>query len=342
MAKRDRLPPQNLESERGVLGSILLDGPLIHEIAEVLRPEDFYRDDHKVTFRAMLAVAGHGNPVDLLTVQAELDRAGKFDEVGGHGLLVELVDSVPHQAHARYYADVVLQKAIQRDYIAAAGQILEGVYSDNLSAQDTAELAERAVMDVGRSRDRQDLMLMGDDLAAARRLVDDRRANGFMLGLPSGLPVLDKVTGGWQDGHMIVIGARPSIGKSAILLGFAGAIAKDELARRRGRQVLYCSLEMRGIELAGRFLSAETGVNGRYINNSPDRLSDDDLRALDRAVREFRDLPIRVDQSGRRTVAGIGSRARRLKHREGGLAAVFIDYLGLLTPDPRMARAPRH
>lgn len=338
MSLPERLPPANVESERGVLGSILLDARILHEIRPILRAEDFYGDDHRTIYRQVCDVADRSVPVDFLTVAEALKRAGKFDAIGGDDALVAIAESVPHAVNGRYYAEIVRQKAISRSLIEAANRVLDDNYSNRFDADSLMERAERAVLGVGLAREREELLALEEaDEQFGEHL--DRRRSGREPGLRTGLRELDEMIDLIPAAQMTVVAARPSIGKSALLLGLARSIA--EQSRASGRSVLFCTLEMSAVEVYGRLVSAASGVNGRLLNGYPAGLRPEDLAAVAEARREVRDLPIRIHQGVRQTAAGIASHARRLHHR-GGCAAVVVDYLQLVAPDSRHLRSPRH
>ncbi len=333
----ERMPPVSYEAEDGVVGSILLNADAIHEVSDLIGPDDFFQDQNALIFRIMLDAAARGRPLDVITLNDELIRTGRFDEVGGNDTLVRIMSAVPHAGHAAYYATIVREKAISRRLIDVGNEILKDVYSNQHHAEELLERAYSGVIGVERNYGRNDLI----DVDAAIGLCQDR-IDAFRDGretyLSTGYRKLDEMIGGFQDGHMIVLASRPSIGKSAMLLDFTKIFG--EQARGSGKAIYYVSLEMPARELAGRMISAQSQINGRRINVSPNALTDDDLAAMANAREYLRALPIKVDQAGYRTVAQVASRARRLKHR-GGLAAIVIDYLQLLTPDSKFARSNR-
>ncbi len=329
----ERMPPYNIEAEMGVLGSILLDGSSIHEVASALAPGDFYRDDHERAYTAILGLQAQGKPIDATLATEEMVRRG-LGRPQAIELVVGLVESVPHAAHAAYYADIVLQKSRSRKLIGAANQILEDNYSDRYDADDLCSRAERAVFgatQVGTSGFVHTLdEAMGAVLDRAFGDRDAPRPGRITTGLKS----LDNLVGFIEPGQLVVIGARTSIGKSALALGIAGHVAEYS-----GNSTLFASLEMNASEVATRYLAAKADVNSYRIAGFRE-LREEDRRALEIAKARFAGVPLLIDESGRQSVASIAARARRLKAR-GSLAAVFVDYLSLVTPEGP-ASTPRH
>ena len=330
------LPPHSIENERGVLGSILHEGRLIDEVRPYLRPGDFYRDAHEVIFAAMLDLADRGEAIDFLTVEARLMTRGHLERAGGNEYLVEIMEAVPLSFNWRAYTETVRQKATARAYIEAANQILHVAYSDRLDPDELRSQAEASVLGIGASRERHGLATIDEAVGAATDAID-RQLAGERTGIPTGLERLDDILGGGlQRGHLIIVGARPSIGKSALALGFALAAGRADVG-----QVLICSCEMPLREIGGRVISHRVEIDGRTIQQPVRYFRDEDRTAIERFRSKARGLPIRLDTSPRRTVAEIASQARRLRH-EGPLAMIVVDYLQLVTPHPRLARAPRH
>lgn len=334
----ERLPPCSIEAEQGALGSMLLDRDALYDLLAMLDPEDFWFEQNRILFETIRGLTRQGRPVDLLSVQAALEQRNLWDQVKQHEIFIETIERVPHAAHAAYYAEIVRNAATKRRYIEVANEILRGGYSTHVSASDLGEQAERSILGVGLARERDDSLDMLAAMDESTTIIE-RRRSGQEKGLKSGLAKIDEMIEFLPASQVTVIAARPSIGKSAMLLGMAAAVA-DQVARSLA-QVLFASMEMPAAKLAGRLLSAKSGVNSRKINGDPTLLRDEDLEALKRARRSLADLPILFSQSVRQSVASIASRARRLQNRSG-CAAVFVDYLQIVTQDQRHTRAPKH
>ena len=336
MIKTEKLPPQSIEAEQGVLGSILEEGRLIHEIRPLLRPGDFYRDAHEAIYAAMLDMADRGESIDPVTLHDRLATRGHLERAGGFEGIKEITEAVPFSFEWRAWAEIVAQKATARAYIEAANQILREAYSDRLDPYQLQSRSEASVLSIGTARERRGLATIDEAIQAATDAID-RQLAGERSGIPTELDDLDEILGGGlQRGHLIVIGAQPSIGKSALALGFALAAGRAGVG-----QVLICSCEMPLPEIGGRILSSRAGVDGSAIQNPARHLQDEDRAAIERFRRDARGLPIWIDTSPRRTVAEIASQARRLRHK-GPLAMIVVDYLQLITAGSRQDRAARH
>jgi replicative DNA helicase len=335
-----RIPPHNLEAERCVLGSMLLDNGSIDEVAAILRPADFFRDIHADLFRSIAELHRRGVAADGITLAEDLESRGQLAKVGGDETILRLLEATPHAANARYYAQIVQQKAIARALIAAADSILEDCYSNDFDADELIERAQRAVLDVGKSRTDAGLT----DAAGAVKESLYRfacRDEGIRTGVPSGFADLDGMTGGFQPGQLVVVAARPSIGKSAIALNIAERLAfRDSFSGRDPVPVLFVSLEMNRGELGDRMVCGRAGVDSfRFVHSH--LLSDVERARLARAGEELSVAPIYIDDSSGRTVTQIASNARRYKATRG-IGMLVVDYLQLVRPDEDSGRRPRH
>lgn len=332
----DRLPPQNIEAEQCVLGCILIDPPTVLDIEPILGADDFYRDSHRDVYTAILAIHATGRPIDPIALVEELDRRGTLAGVGGETTIVELMKAPPSSASAEYYAQVVSQKATARDLIESCHRMIRDAQSNLYSADELIERSEKGVFALSMLRRRTGLERAADSL---RESLNDlgRRDEGIKPGLATGFHDFDTLTGGFQPGELIVVAARPSIGKSAWALTAAEHIASH------GTGVLFCSLEMSLRELGDRMICGVSGVdNDRYMHSW--RLTESDREAIDRSADRLRDIPLHFDTSATQTVARIASEARRLRMKRGSdrIGLVVVDYLQLVTPDQDNPRAPRH
>ncbi len=328
-----RLPPFNLEAEMGVLGSLILDPDRVHEVAPVLRADDFYRDDHALAYRAILTVTEAGRPVSLVAVYEELARSPRFRgaELEINPLLVEWIESIPHAAHAAYYADLVRQKAVARDVIAAAEEVLQAAYGNDYTGEDLAEIAERAMFAVGDRRVSHRVKTLAEAARASMARLDARLA-GVRPGLPTGFADFDAMVGGLQPGQLVVLGARPSIGKTAFALNVADFIATDS----DRTATLFVSLEMTDEELGDRALCGRAQVDGAAFAN-PAMLVGDDWESLRRALARCEESRLFIDDAPSQAITHIAAMARRYRARER-IGLLVIDYLQLVDPD----EAPRH
>jgi len=326
----ERMPPQNLDAERGVLGGCLLDAEVIDDVIAMLRPEDFYRDAHQIMFRRIIELRGRGEPVDAVTLGAELERTGEIDEIGGDDSLSTVANSVPHAANARYHAEIVRQKAQTRVLIQAASEIITDGYSNLMTATELVSSAESKIFAV---RDRE---IIGTarttcDLIGETMEAIEQRGSGTVTGIATGLIDLDDMLGGFKGGEMTIVGARPSQGKTALGLRVAMGAAKDYR-----QPVLFASIEMNHASLMNRILSAEARVDSRRIerNRGSYVLTDKDRLGLNQAAYRLANARLVIDDAPMQSVGRIVATARRLKRRDG-LSMVLVDYLGLIDGERR-------
>ncbi len=331
MTHLDKLPPQNLDAERGVLGSMLLDDSTIDEVAEVLRPEDFYRDVHQLVYSAIFAVRKRGGPVDSITVIEELERSGKFAEVGDETIR-GLIDGTPHAANARYYAEIVADKAVRRLVRASSLETLREIESDLHTADELIEFSERRIFAIGQRRAGGRMLAIGPVSGRSMDSVLARKAGLDDDGVPSGLDSLDDMLGGFRPGQMIVLAARPSMGKTALAFNVA-----EHLAVGHGLGVLFISLEMGNAEIGDRFLVLRSGVPMNKVRQ-PEFADEEDIRKLGEAVAPDW-VPLWLDDSSSLSPTQIAAISRRHKQKHG-LRLLVVDYLQLVRPDD--ARMPRH
>lgn len=319
-----RRPPANLECEQGVLGSILLDPKCYLEIAAILRPSDFFREAHSLIFAAIGRVDARGEPIDPLSVVTELNRAGEFAEAGGDETIAEVVCRTPSAANARYYADVVHEKAMLRRLIETASEILDRAYGEDLTASELLAWAEEQVLAISPVTHVAQTVSIGPLAAeAAERL--DRRRNDQYGGLVTGVTDLDNTTDGLHPGSLIVLAARPSMGKTALSMQIC-----EHVACELRRPALMISLEMPAVDLAERLLVSRGKVDGHKVRTG--HLGDRERIALGRAYADLQDCQhLWIDGHPTRTVGEIAALARRFKQKHG-LSLLAIDYLQLIQP----------
>jgi replicative DNA helicase len=327
-----RLPPQNVEAERGVLGSLLLQNETIDEVAEILQVQHFYSDSHQRIYSSIMSLHERGvRGIDAVTLHAELSKNNETEDVGGADYLHEILESVPNAAHARYYADIVRDKWIQRSLTYACSEILAECYEGSRDTEDVLATAEQRIFSILESQEHVDRMNLGDILLATFTRINERlEKEGAISGLPTGFTELDKLLNGFQASELIILAARPSMGKTALACNIAEAVAAT------GEPVLLFSLEQSRLELAERLLCIRAKVNGHRLRGG--ELDEIEHDALMRASQELSEYPMWIDDAPGRTMAQIGAIARRLKRRSG-LSLIIIDYLQLIEPEDK--RAPR-
>ncbi len=324
MSAEDLIPLQSLEAEMSTLGSMLLSDRAAEEIVSMLTEEDFYYPAHRQIFRAMRQLLNNSKPLDLLTVKNELVARGALEEAGGEDYLIEIAEFVPSAANATFYAQIVLDKATLRRLENAGRGIVQIAHeADEHSADDRVDKAEQLVFEVGRRR-------LGSYFQHVSTLakeffvdVDNIIESGEpLLGITSGFADLDRMTTGFYGGDLVIVGARPSMGKTALVLDFALAAAKE----KKGNVAVF-SLEMSAMQLVRRLVSMVSGVGGHVLKNP--NIGMDTYKRLADACETLYSLPIHIDDASDVTPLEMRGKCRRLK-AEGGLSLVVIDYLQLM------------
>lgn len=318
----ERSKPENLEAEQSVLGSLLIDRDAIIRVASFLRPDDFSRSANATVYQAVLDLYNRREPADFITVQDELERREKLESIGGVGYLTELVSIVPTAVHAEYYAHIVERSATLRRLIAAGTEIVRLGYDESIELDDALEQAERAVFDVSQQRSTRDFIsisqVLGDYFDKLDSLQQDR---GKLVGVPTGFSDLNKLTGGFQRSDLVIIAARPSVGKTAFQLGIAHSAAV-----KHGKTVAIFSLEMSAEQLVQRLLSMETNVDSQRLRLG--MIDDNEWDQLSRAFGRLAEAPIFIDDTPGISIMEIRSKARRLL-AEHGIDMIIVDYLQL-------------
>ena len=320
-----RVPPQNVEAEEYVLGAMLLAPGAIGAVSEICRAEDFYRQSHGRIYRAALALYGRGEPVDAITLTDELDKLSELEEVGGRSRIHELAALVPASANAGHYARIVHEMAILRGLI-VAGQEIAGLGYDRPG--ETVELVDRAeqiIFTLSQDRIASEFSHIEQLLKESfERITALYEAGVEITGIPSGFRDIDRITSGFQPGNLVIIAARPSMGKSALALCMAA-----NLGVRAGVPVALFTLEMSKAEVTQRFMCSEAKVESQKLRSG--KLAPDDWPRLTAACDKLAKAPIYVDDTGSITMMEIRSKARRLKTREPKLGMIIVDYLQLMT-----------
>jgi replicative DNA helicase len=330
------LPPQNLEAETSVLGSILFSeealDPLLIDVR--LRPEDFYRERHRLIFRAMTRLKDKPEPeaIDVLTVSEELDRHGELEEAGGKAYVHSLPSLVPAPGHFRHYAQIVKNHAVTRALLAATRDIQERAHSFPGDPRELVGQAEATLFKIAHDDRSSDLRAIGDVLGEELDRLERISREGIALtGTPSGFTDLDELTGGFQPGNLIVLAARPSMGKSALVTNFA-----ENAALEYGKRVLLFSLEMSETELGQRFIASQAKISGDELRKG--RVRADRWPKIVRATQKLAGAPVSIDDSSDIGVLELRAKARRL-HARSPLGLIIVDYLQLMRPeDPTVNR----
>jgi replicative DNA helicase len=328
-----RLPPQNLAAERSVLGSILLENNAIDEVADTLIAAHFYSDAHQLIYTGILKLYENGvRGIDAVTLAEELDRRQQLDEVGGVTYLLEILETVPHAAHVREYAKIVRDRWIQRSLTQVCTEVLRDCYEGTDDTEDVLQKAERGVFQILESQESAQKIGMDEIMLDTLDRINTRfDKDGSISGLTTGFSDLDRQTNGMQPTELVILAARPSMGKTAFVVNIAEAVASVA-----GAGVLIFSLEQSKLELAERFLCIRARLDGHRLRKG--ELDDAERHALLEASNELSKLPLFIDDQPGRTVAQISAIARRLKRRDK-LGVIIIDYLQLIEPEDK--RQPR-
>jgi replicative DNA helicase len=326
------VPPHNLEAEKSVLGAVLLDERHIYPllIEEHLRPEHFYREQHGAVFGAMIELHQNDRKIDHLTVSETLRQKGKLEEIGGAEAIDELAGWVPTAGHARDYGRIVRDNARLRALLTTSYEIQASVMARDAAPRDLLERAERSVLEVGEDERRKTFRPVAEILdEETEKLHHLSIAKTSLTGTPSGFKDIDAITGGFQAGNLIVIAARPSMGKSALVANIA------ESAALQGHGVALFSLEMSESELAQRFVASQAKIHGEKLRRG--RVEEGKWQQILEACQKLAQAPLWVDDSSDTGVLEVRAKARRLHHQiEGGLGLIIIDYLQLMRHEGRV------
>ncbi|MFC4785926.1 replicative DNA helicase [Nocardioides sp. MAHUQ-72] len=320
----DRTPPQDMAAEQSVLGSMLLSKDAIADVAEVLRGADFYRPSHETIHEAILDLYSRGEPVDMVTVAAELQRRGELQRIGGAPYLHTLSANVPIAANAGYYAEIVREKSILRKLVDAGTKIVQIGYAGEGQIDDVVDQAQAEVYKIADKRTGEDYVPLSDIMDGVLdeiEAISNREAG--LYGVPTGFADLDDLTNGLHAGQMIIVAARPAMGKSTLALDFCRAASIHN-----NLTSAFFSLEMTRSEITMRLLSAEAKVPLNHIRNG--NMNDDDWAKLARKMGEVSSAPMFIDDSPNMTMMEIRAKARRLKQRHD-LRLIVIDYLQLMS-----------
>lgn len=321
-----RMPPQNVEAERSILGAILLDQDALIKIVDVVSPEDFYDSRHGSIYEAMLNLFEKRMPVDIVTLSEILEAAGKIEAVGGSGYLAEVVNNTPSAANINYYAQIVRDKAVLRRLISAGATITEEGYDEDAEISETLDKAEQTLFSVSQKSLKNKFIAVKDVLSEAFDRIDRIHKDhdkGAIRGVPSGFKDLDGITSGFQNSDLVILAARPSMGKTSFALNLAENAAIDEKI-----PVAVFSLEMSKDQLIDRLLSSQAGVDSWRLRTG--NLTDEDFPKIGYAMGVLSEAPIFIDDSAGGNVMEIRAKARRLQ-MEHGLGLIVIDYLQLMS-----------
>lgn len=324
-----KLPPQSKEIEKIVLGAIMLEKSAIDVAAFILRPESFYLEAHQRIFRAMLSLSQKSQPIDCMTVAEELMSGGEIELAQGAGYVMALTNTVVSAAHLEAHARIIQQKFLKREMIRIGGEMIGDAYDDSTDVFELLDRSETAIMSIGNTHIQQDMVDMGKALAMTMTQVEEwRKTDGGITGVPTGFDSLNAATRGWQPTDLIILAARPSVGKSAFALRLVRAAAGE------GFPVGFFSLEMKIVQLLLRILSAETDVYLERIQTG--RLDDHHMDTLyKKGIRQLAELKVYFDDSPGLTLLVFRAKCRRLVEKFG-VKLIIVDYLQLMNLDEKV------
>ena len=327
----DRLPPSNLEAERAVLGSCLLDRDALVDVTEFLSPDDFYDLNYRDVYNVILEMTQRSKPVDMLTLSAELSDRGLLEKLGGQSFLAAIVDSTPTAANAEYHARIVRDKAVRRRLISAGNAITRMGYEEGKDLSELLEDAERLVFEVSKTRNESNFKSLAEVMKPTFDKIQEAfaREDNSLTGIDTGFFGINRLTSGLQRGALNIIAARPSMGKTALAMNIARNVAvKTKLP------VLVFSLEMGAEQLAMRLLGAEARINLQDLINGT--FANDDWRLLQEAASTLIESPLYIDDSSILTTIEMKARSRRFKAKHGELGLIVVDYLQLMSASRTM------
>lgn len=318
-----KIPPQNIDAEKSLLGAVLIDEDTLADVSELVKPKDFYDKNHEMIYDGMLRLYEKHKPVDMLTLTDELKRKDHLSLVGGSAYLSELTNYVPTAAHAEAYADLVSQKAVRRRLIKASGDISEMGYDEDSDVQELLSKAESELFNVSDQSLKQELTSIESVLTDSFDRMEELHQNkGAIRGIRTGYRDLDNMTAGLQRSDLIILAARPAMGKTTLVTNLAYNVATIEQ-----KAVLFFSLEMSKEQLVDRMLADAAGVDSWNIRTG--NLSDDDFSKITDAMGEMAEAPIYIDDKPGLSVLEMRTKARRIAH-EQELGLIVVDYLQLM------------
>lgn len=325
-----RVPPQDIVAEKSLLGAIMLSDGVLPEVLTILRPRDFYDENHQIIFEAMMNLYDQHRPIDLLTLTAELKSLKKLKQIGGAPYLTELSNFVPAASHAKAYADIIEKASTRRKLIKAGNEIVSKAFEDSANVNDLIGAAEKELFEVSDKIVKSDYVPMEELLADAFDRIEELHKNkGALRGLKTGFRDLDKKTAGFQKGDLVIIGARPAMGKTT----FAQNLAYN-IASMNKKGVLFFSMEMAANEIVDRMISDVSGVDNWKMRTG--NLTDEEFSKIGDALGEMDEIPIYIDDTSSMTIMELRNKARRAMH-DHDIGIVIVDYLQLISGSDRYA-----
>ena len=321
--EKGKIPPQALDLEEVVLGAMMIDKKGVDEVIDILNPEAFYKESHQYIFEAIFKLFENSEPIDLLTVSSQLKKDSRLDLAGGDFYLISLTQKVSSSAHIEFHARIILQKYIQRSLIKISNEIIEDSYDETKDVFDLLDNAEARLYEVTQGNIKKSSETAQDLVIQAKKKIEEISNKEGMSGVPSGFDKLDKLTSGWQDSDLIIIAARPGMGKTALTLSMARNIAVNQ-----NIPVAFFSLEMASVQLITRLISSETGLSSDKLRTG--RLEKHEWEQLNVKVKALEKAPLFIDDSPSLSIFDLRAKARRLSSQHG-IKLIVVDYLQLMT-----------
>ena len=322
-----RIPPQNIDAEISLLGSIMLDGEAMHRIADILRAEDFYKKEHQAIYGAVVSLFSSSTPIDVLSVSNFLKEHGKLDEIGGSAYLANLVNSVPTSSNAGHYAEIVRKKKVLRDLISASFHISQLGYQEGGDVGLMLDEAEKKIFDISQRSFLKTFTAVGASLDEAWERIDKlHKGTGALRGVPTGFKELDNILSGLQNSDLVILAARPSLGKTSFAMDIARHVAVNEKI-----PVGIFSLEMSKGQIIDKIIAAQARVSLWNLRTGRLSQEDGDFERIRDSLNELSSAPLFIDDEASLNILQMRAKARRLK-AEKGLGLLIVDYLQLMVP----------
>jgi replicative DNA helicase len=321
--EKGKLPPQAIDLEEAVLGAMMIDKKGVDEVIDILQPDAFYKEQHKFIFEAIVQLFNDTQPIDLLTVSAQLRKNAKLDLVGGDFYLIQLTQKISSSAHIEFHSRIILQKYIQRSLIKISNEIIEDSYDETTDVFDLLDQAESKLYEVTQGNIKRSSETAQSLVIQAKKRIEEIAGKEGLSGIATGFEKVDQLTSGWQPSDLIIIAARPGMGKTAFVLSMARNMAIDF-----HHPVAFFSLEMSSVQLITRLISSETGLSSEKLRTG--KLEKHEWEQLNIKVKDLEKAPLYIDDTPSLSIFDLRAKARRLASQHG-IKLIVIDYLQLMT-----------
>ncbi len=321
--EKGKLPPQVLDLEEAVLGAMMIDKKGVDDVIDILQPDAFYKDGHRHIFEAIVQLFTDTQPIDLLTVSAQLRKNGTLELAGGDYYLIQLTQKISSSAHIEFHSRIILQKYIQRSLIKISSELIEESYDETTDVFDLLDRAESRLYEVTQGNIKRSSETAQSLVLQAKKRIEEIASKEGLSGIATGFEKLDKITSGWQPSDLIIIAARPGMGKTAFVLSMARNIAIDF-----GHPVALFSLEMSSVQLITRLISSETGLSSEKLRTG--KLEKHEWEQLSIKVKNLEKAPLFIDDTPSLSIFDLRAKSRRLASQHG-IKLIVVDYLQLMT-----------